>query len=80
MRVSTASVPLWMAMTAAAVLSVAVFANTATHAFTYDDRAAVAFNADLRPSTPWLELLQHDFWGSPLRQECVQRPTLDAPT
>ena len=31
-----------------------------------DDRAAIVENKYLRPSSPWTNLLWHDFWGDPL--------------
>ena len=34
--------------------------------FVYDDRSAVVANRDLRPSSPWRDILQHDFWGAPI--------------
>jgi len=71
MRVETRNWSLGALQLLCGVVAIVVFANTATHAFTYDDRAAVAFNKDIQGDTPWMELLQHDFWGSPLRQECV---------
>ena len=29
-----------------------------------DDRKAIVENEDLRPSSPWTNLLWHDFWGA----------------
>lgn len=67
----TARWPLWGVVAWCTALAVLAFANTITHNFSYDDRAAVAYNQDVRPETPWSELFQHDFWGGPLGQECV---------
>ena len=65
----TARWPLWWVVAWCALLAVAAYANTITHHFSYDDRAAVAYNQDVRPDTPWIELFKHDFWGGPLGQE-----------
>ena len=32
----------------------------------YDDEPAISSNTDLRPKTPWSNLLWNDFWGAPM--------------
>jgi len=32
----------------------------------YDDNAAIALNADIRPETPLRQIWMNDFWGVPL--------------
>ena len=39
--------------------------------FVWDDRAAVVASLDVRPETPWSNLLVHDFWGQNISLECV---------
>ncbi|XP_057366376.1 protein O-mannosyl-transferase TMTC2-like [Daphnia carinata] len=43
-----------------------LFANTWQGDFVYDDSRAIVSNEDLRPSSSWLDLWRHDFWGTPL--------------
>ena len=50
----------------AAALGAATGAAGLRGGFLYDDRALVVENQDLRPSTPWRDLVFHDFWGTPL--------------
>ncbi|GAB6030299.1 hypothetical protein CHUAL_005973 [Chamberlinius hualienensis] len=43
--------------------------NTLSCAFVFDDISAVRDNKDLRPSTPIVNLLWNDFWGTPMHKE-----------
>ena len=73
---STSAWSVWVVVLVPTLLAVAVFANTIGHSFTYDDRAAVAYNHDLHGSTPWTTLFSHDFWGARLDQEYVHAAKL----
>eukprot|EP00117_Sycon_ciliatum_P006444 scpid30982/ scgid0518/ Transmembrane and TPR repeat-containing protein 2 len=44
----------------------AVYANTLSAGFVYDDSRAILKNRDLLPETPISNLLFNDFWGTPL--------------
>ena len=52
----------------AAVLCMVVgsmmYLNTLDCGLCYDDEPAIIKNTDLRPSTPWSNLLWNDFWGT----------------
>ncbi|GFT58697.1 protein O-mannosyl-transferase TMTC3 [Nephila pilipes] len=37
--------------------------------FVFDDVSAIRENRDLRPSSPWTNLLFNDFWGTPMNKE-----------
>ncbi|XP_015925179.1 protein O-mannosyl-transferase Tmtc3 [Parasteatoda tepidariorum] len=37
--------------------------------FVFDDISAIRENRDLRPTSPWSNLLQNDFWGTPMQKE-----------
>lgn len=37
--------------------------------FVFDDASAIRENRDLRPETPWIDLIYNDFWGTPLSKE-----------
>lgn len=43
-----------------------LFANTWKGDFVYDDSRAIVSNEDLRPSSSWMDLWRHDFWGTRL--------------
>ena len=49
-----------------ASLSVLLYLNSLAGELVFDDRAAIVENKDLRPSSPWTNLLWHDFWGDEL--------------
>lgn len=51
---------------ACCLLAFLLYYNTLDADFVYDDRRAILTNPDLLPSTPWLRLLENDFWGTPL--------------
>ncbi|XP_069686444.1 protein O-mannosyl-transferase TMTC2-like [Periplaneta americana] len=48
------------------ITAFAVYYNTWDSGFVYDDNRAILSNEDVLPQTPVLELLRHDFWGTPL--------------
>ena len=48
----------------AAGLAVLVYLNTLDCGMVYDDEPAIFTNKDLRPATPWSNLLWNDFWGT----------------
>ena len=48
------------------VASQVVYYNAVPCGFVFDDASAVRDNADLRPSSPWSNLIWNDFWGSPM--------------
>ena len=47
-----------------AAVGCAVYLNTLQAGIVFDDEPAIKKNKDLRPASPWLDLLFHDFWGS----------------
>ena len=47
-------------------LSLLLYLNSLAGDLVFDDRAAIVENKDLFPSSPWSNLLWHDFWGDPL--------------
>ena len=47
-------------------LAILLYLNTLSGELVFDDRAAITENQDLRPSSPWSNLLWHDFWGDAL--------------
>ena len=49
-----------------ASLSALLYLNTLSGELVFDDRAAIVENKDLQPSSPWTNLLWHDFWGDSL--------------
>ena len=59
----------WVAHIALFAVTVAVYSSTFGAEFVWDDRAAVVGNMDLRPESPWSDLLQHDFWGQNITLE-----------
>ncbi|XP_060530399.1 protein O-mannosyl-transferase TMTC2 [Cylas formicarius] len=52
--------------TACCALAFLLYYNTLDSGFVYDDRRAILTNPDLLPKTPWLRILENDFWGTPL--------------
>ncbi|CAL8123281.1 unnamed protein product [Orchesella dallaii] len=58
--------PDWIAVTAS-VAAFLVYLNTLKAGFVYDDSRAILTNPDIRPETPWSNLLHNDFWGTPLQ-------------
>ncbi|XP_046590337.1 protein O-mannosyl-transferase TMTC2 isoform X2 [Neodiprion lecontei] len=53
---------------ACALAAAALYRNTLDAGFVYDDRRAILTNPDLLPGTPWSQLLEDDFWGTPLKE------------
>ena len=43
-----------------------IFCNTLDLGFSYDDENAIENNQDVLPKVSWLNLLQNDYWGTPL--------------
>ena len=60
-----------MKFSAAAVLcalvAASLYANTLDCGMCFDDETAIIDNKDLRPETPWSNLLWNDFWGVPMQ-------------
>ena len=49
-----------------AVTGALLYINTLDCGLCYDDETAIAKNQDLRPQTPWVNLVLNDFWGVPM--------------
>ena len=49
-----------------AALGAALYLNTLSCGLAFDDRAVIVDNQDLRPNVSWVNLLQNDFWGTPM--------------
>ncbi|XP_055591689.1 protein O-mannosyl-transferase TMTC2-like [Uranotaenia lowii] len=47
-------------------LAFGLYVNTLSAGFVYDDRRAILGNPDVLSSTSWYQMLQNDFWGTPL--------------
>lgn len=47
-------------------LSVGVYWDSLDYEFVHDDVVAILRNPDVRPSSPWKNLLLDDFWGTPM--------------
>lgn len=45
-------------------LGLALYLNTLSADFCYDDSRAIKTNQDLLPETPWLHIFYNDFWGT----------------
>ncbi|EDO39747.1 predicted protein [Nematostella vectensis] len=56
----------WHTAIISSVLGISCYLNTLDAEFVYDDSRAILKNADLLPTTPWINLLFNDFWGTPL--------------
>ena len=54
---------------ACALGSLLLYSNSLNCNFCFDDLSAVQENSDLRPDTPWSNLLWNDFWGTPMHIE-----------
>ncbi|XP_055972382.1 protein O-mannosyl-transferase TMTC2 [Sorex fumeus] len=45
-------------------LGLALYLNTLSADFCYDDSRAIKTNQDLLPETPWMHIFYNDFWGT----------------
>ncbi|XP_030116476.1 protein O-mannosyl-transferase TMTC2 isoform X1 [Taeniopygia guttata] len=45
-------------------LGLALYLNTLSADFCYDDSRAIKTNQDLLPETPWIHIFYNDFWGT----------------
>ena len=57
----------------AAVVAAAVYVPSLGGEFVMDDQAAIVKNDDLRPTTPWQNLFQNDYWGTPIGSEASHK-------
>lgn len=48
-------------------LATLLYLNSLNGALVFDDTVAIVSNTDLRPTSPWSDLLSHDFWGYKIR-------------
>jgi len=55
--------------TALALVCVFLYWNSLQCGFVFDDMSAVRDNRDLRPHVPLRNLLENDFWGTPMQKE-----------
>lgn len=46
-----------------------VYMNSLDCGFCFDDISAIEQNKDLRPTTPWMNLVWDDFWGTPMSKD-----------
>ena len=51
------------------VTATVVYLNTLDCGFCFDDISAIEQNKDLRPTTPWTNLMWDDFWGTPMNKD-----------
>lgn len=51
------------------ILAASLYLNTLDCGLCFDDVSAITNNQDLRPETPWINLLWNDFWGTPMDKE-----------
>ncbi len=56
-----------LAAAACSVLAALLYVNTLKAGLVFDDQAAILANKDLLPSSPWSNLLFHDFWGDDIQ-------------
>ena len=52
-----------------AALAAGVYWNSVGGQFVHDDIVAIVKNDDIRPTTPLVDILRHDFWGHPISDE-----------
>lgn len=45
------------------LLAIFLYLNTLDAGLVFDDQAAILTNKDIFPTSPWSNLLYHDFWG-----------------
>ena len=51
------------------VVATLAYLNSLSCGLVYDDIGAIRKNMDLRPNTPWWNLLYNDYWGQPMGDE-----------
>ena len=49
-----------------ALLGGALYLNTLSCEFAFDDKAVIVDNNDIRPDASWLNVLSNDYWGTPM--------------
>ena len=49
------------------VIAVLLYVNTLDCGYCFDDHSVIKLNQDLRPETPWRQLLENDFWGAGMK-------------
>lgn len=54
---------------ACSILAISLYLNTLDCGLCFDDVSAITNNQDLRPESPWTDLLWNDFWGTPMDKE-----------
>jgi len=54
---------------AVAALAAGIYWNSVDGQFVHDDIVAVVKNSDVRPGSPLVDILRHDFWGHPISSE-----------
>ena len=59
----------WMIPLCCSLISCLVYLDTLDLGFCFDDHSAIISNNDLRPQTPWSNLVYDDFWGTPMDVE-----------
>jgi hypothetical protein len=64
---------MWAASAVSAAVGVLVFLHSFYATFTWDDRAAVLWNADVDSTTPLWPIFEHDFWGQNIGHAYVRR-------
>ena len=55
------------------LLCLCLYWNSLDCGFVFDDRATILENRDLRPQSPWTNLLWNDFWGTPIHTEASHK-------
>ena len=50
-----------------AAIGCAAYLSSLDCGLCFDDETAIMKNKDLRPSSPWSNLLSNDFWGKPMQ-------------
>eukprot|EP00730_Choanoeca_flexa_P019860 TRINITY_DN9712_c0_g1_i1.p1 TRINITY_DN9712_c0_g1~~TRINITY_DN9712_c0_g1_i1.p1 ORF type:complete len:676 (+),score=86.87 TRINITY_DN9712_c0_g1_i1:65-2092(+) len=56
----------FIAAVLAFVTACLLYSPTLSAKFAFDDERGVVTNPDVRVETPWLDLIEHDFWGTPM--------------
>ena len=59
-------IPVHLAALSCSLLAVLLYLNTLDCDLVFDDLAAIVTNEDLKPTSPWSNLLYHNFWGDEL--------------